>query len=186
MLMNFASRAGQKLDHALATFQIDVHDKICADLGCSTGGFVDCLLSRGAKQVFAVDTAYGVLDWKLRNDPRVVVLERTNAMHVELPMKIQVITIDVSWTKQKHILPAARRLLAEDGQIVTLIKPHYEAPPALLRHGVLPETELESVLKIAQSDAESCGFTWLNVTPSPLKGHGGNAEFLALLKPNTK
>jgi 23S rRNA (cytidine1920-2'-O)/16S rRNA (cytidine1409-2'-O)-methyltransferase len=181
--MPFASRAGQKLDHALTTFQIDVRGKICADLGCSTGGFVDCLLQRGARQIFAVDTGYGVLDWRLRSDPRVVVLERTNAMHVELPLKMQFISIDVAWTRQKNILPSAKRLLSSDGQIVTLIKPHYEAAPPLLRQGVLPETELQSVLKIAQADAESCGFDWLQSTPSPLRGHGGNAEFLAHLKP---
>jgi 23S rRNA (cytidine1920-2'-O)/16S rRNA (cytidine1409-2'-O)-methyltransferase len=84
--MNFVSRAGQKLEHALKEFAIDVKDKICADLGCSTGGFTDCLLQHGARQVFAVDTGYGVLDWKLRNDPRVVVMERTNSMLVVLPV----------------------------------------------------------------------------------------------------
>src|SRR5437870_2103753 len=130
--MKFVSRAGQKLDHALTTFAIDVTGKICADLGCSTGGFVDCLLQRGAKKVYAIDTGYGVLDWKLRNDPRVVVMERTNAMHVQLPEVVQIVTIDVAWTKQKHILPNAARLLAADGIVMTLIKPHYEAPAELL------------------------------------------------------
>jgi len=96
----FASRAGQKLDHALTTFSLDIEGKICADLGCSTGGFTDCLLRRGAAKVFAVDTGYGVLDWKLRKDPRVVVMERTNAMHVDLPERVELITIDVGWTRQ--------------------------------------------------------------------------------------
>ncbi|HTL27962.1 MAG TPA: SAM-dependent methyltransferase, partial [Tepidisphaeraceae bacterium] len=105
--MDFVSRAGQKLLHALDEFKIGVTDKVCADLGCSTGGFTDCLLRRGAKKVYAVDTGYGVLDWKLRNDPRVVVIERTNAMHVELPEKVQVVSIDVAWTKQRNILPSA-------------------------------------------------------------------------------
>src|SRR2546421_8918289 len=121
--MKFVSRAGQKLDHALATFAIDVTGRICADLGCSTGGFVDCLLQRGAKKVYAIDTGYGVLDWKLRNDPRVVVMERTNAMHLELPEKVDLITIDVAWTRQRFILPAAARWLKDDGTVVTLIKP---------------------------------------------------------------
>src|SRR5579864_3600866 len=98
----FVSRAGSKLDHALTTFVIDVSAKICADLGCSTGGFTDCLLQRGAAKVFAVDTGYGVLDWKLRNDPRVVVMERTNAMHVNLPESVDLVSIDVAWTKQRH------------------------------------------------------------------------------------
>src|SRR5947207_2315532 len=135
----FVSRAGQKLDHALMAFPIDVIGKICADLGCSTGGFVDCLLQRGAKKVYAIDTGYGVLDWKLRNDPRVIVMERTNAMHVSLSEPVEIVTIDVAWTKQKHILPAAARLLAPGGAIVSLIKPHYEAPAVLLRRGVLPD-----------------------------------------------
>src|SRR5256885_13294789 len=109
--MPFVSRAGQKLEHSLDVVRIDVAGLICADLGCSTGGFTDCLLQRGAAKVFAVDTGYGVLDWKLRKDPRVVVMERTNAMHVELPEPVQLVTIDVAWTKQRHILPSAKRLL---------------------------------------------------------------------------
>src|SRR5512138_88917 len=110
--MPFVSRAGPKLEHALATFTIEVRDLVCADLGSNTGGFVDCVLQRGARKCYAIDTGYGVLDYKLRKDPRVVVMERTNAMHVSLPEPIQFISIDVAWTKQKHILPAALRLLA--------------------------------------------------------------------------
>src|ERR1700692_2896638 len=98
----FVSRAGQKLDHALKTFTIDVSEKTCADLGCSTGGFTDCLLQLGAKKVYSIDTGYGVLDWKLRNDPRVIVMERTNAMHVQLPELADLISIDVAWTRQRH------------------------------------------------------------------------------------
>src|SRR6266480_1183997 len=109
----FVSRAGHKLDHALSTFKIDVTGFVCADLGSNVGGFVDCLLQRGAKKVYAIDTGYGVLEWKLRKDPRVVVMERTNAMHVNLPEKVGVVTIDVAWTKQKHILPAARKMIRE-------------------------------------------------------------------------
>ena len=104
-------RAGQKLEHALVRFAIDVNGLVCADLGCSTGGFTDCLLQRGAAKVFAVDTGYGVLDWKLRKDPRVVVMERTNAMHVQLPEPANLVTIDVAWTRQQHILPAAKAIL---------------------------------------------------------------------------
>src|SRR5262245_61086156 len=130
--MPFVSRAGQKLEHALVAFALDVSGKVCADLGCSTGGFTDCLLQRGAARVYAIDTGYGVIDWKLRKDSRVAVMERTNAMHVKLPEPVDLITIDVGWTKQKHILPAAVRLLKSPGQIVTLIKPHYEAGAAML------------------------------------------------------
>src|ERR1700755_535801 len=127
-MADFVSRAGQKLDHALTTFQIDVSTKTCADLGCSTGGCTDCLLQRGAVKVYAVDTGYGVLDWKLRKDPRVVVMERTNAMHLYLPGEVDLITIDVSGPRQRNILPSALSFLRNNGAIVSLIKPHYEAP----------------------------------------------------------
>src|SRR5690349_10406174 len=130
--MSFVSRAGLKLDHALAVFGIDVADLICCDFGSNTGGFVDCLLQRGAAKVYAVDTGYGVLEWKLRKDPRVVVMERTNAMHVTLPEPVALVTIDVAWTKQRNILPSARRILTPAGRVVTLIKPHYEAEPGML------------------------------------------------------
>src|SRR5829696_6971927 len=136
--MDFVSRAGRKLDHALTHFDLDVTGKTCADLGSNTGGFVDVLLGRGATKAYAVDTGYGVLEWKLRKDPRVVVMERTNAMHVELPEKVRFVSIDVAWTKQRRILPAARKLLVDDGRCVTLIKPHYESEPGLLKKGVLP------------------------------------------------
>src|SRR3954464_11050910 len=95
----FASRSGEKLEHALNVFEVNVEGLVCADLGSNAGGFVDCLLSRGAARVYAVDTGYGALDWKLRKDPRVVVMERTNAMHVQLPEKVGLVTIDVAWTK---------------------------------------------------------------------------------------
>jgi 23S rRNA (cytidine1920-2'-O)/16S rRNA (cytidine1409-2'-O)-methyltransferase len=179
----FASRAGRKLDHALSTFACDVSAKICADLGCNVGGFTDCLLKRGAAKVYAVDTGYGVLDWKLRNDPRVVVMERTNAMHAEFPESIQIVTIDVGWTRQNKILPAARKIITPDGSIITLIKPHYEAAEALLRGGVLPEDQIDQILQTVRADAEASGFIWISSTPSPIKGHGGNTEVLALLRP---
>src|ERR1700742_400014 len=131
--MGFVSRAGQKLDYGIAHFKLRIDGAVCADLGCSTGGFVDCLLQRGAGKVYAVDTGYGVLDWKLRNDPRVVVMERTNAMHVSLPEQVDWVSIDVAWTKQKRILPAAKAILKPDGRVITLIKPHYEAAASDLR-----------------------------------------------------
>ena len=179
--MPFASRAGQKLDHALTTFGIDVAGKICADLGCSTGGFTDCLLQRGAKKVYAIDTGYGVLDWKLRNDRRVIVMERTNAMHVSLPEPVDIVTIDVAWTKQRHILPPAARLLAPDGVVVTLVKPHYESPPQLLRAGVLPEDQVDNVMRAVKSEIRAAGFEIVARTPSPIRGAKGNLELLAHL-----
>ena len=177
----FVSRAGQKLDHALTAFNVDVTRAICADLGSNTGGFVDCLLQRGAAKVYAIDTGYGVLEWKLRKDPRVVVMERTNAMHATLPEIVKVVTIDVAWTKQKHILPAARRMLRDDGFCVTLIKPHYEADPSLLRKGVLPEETVAGVVQSVTNDL--AGFCLVQTTASPIKGAQGNAEVLALLRP---
>src|SRR5687768_17788567 len=104
--MPFVSRAGQKLEHALSYFAIDVSGLVCADLGCNTGGFTDCLLQRGAAKVYALDTGYGALAWTLRKDPRVVVMERTNAMHATLPQLVALVCIDVAWTRQRHILPA--------------------------------------------------------------------------------
>lgn len=181
--MPFVSRAGQKLDHALHTFGIDVTGLTCADLGSNTGGFVDCLLQRGAAKVYAIDTGYGVLEWKLRKDPRVIVMERTNAIHVELPEKVRFISIDVAWTKQRIILPAARRLLSDDGNVVTLIKPHYEADPKLLRKGILQPQELETVLDRVKGEIAASGFMLLSCIPSPVKGSKGNVEFLAHLVP---
>ena len=181
--MAFVSRAGQKLQHALTSFGIDVKGLICADLGCSTGGFTDCLLQHGAAKVYAVDTGYGVLAWKLRKDPRVVVMERTNAMHVELPELAELVTIDVAWTKQRHILPAARKIVKSDGAVISLIKPHYEAEPSLLRKGILPEEHLQSVLESVKMDIESAGFSLVKATTSPIKGAKGNTEVLAWLAP---
>jgi 23S rRNA (cytidine1920-2'-O)/16S rRNA (cytidine1409-2'-O)-methyltransferase len=178
----FASRAGAKLDHALETFAISVQGLTCADLGCSTGGFTDCLLQRGARRVYAVDTGYGVLDWKLRKDPRVVVLERTNAMHVQLPEPVAMVTIDVAWTKQRHILPAARKLLENRGEIVTLIKPHYEAERSMLRNGLLPSEKLAAVVAAVGAEIRSMGFEIAGMIDSPIKGSGGNAEVLAWLR----
>jgi 23S rRNA (cytidine1920-2'-O)/16S rRNA (cytidine1409-2'-O)-methyltransferase len=178
----FVSRAGAKLDHALNVFAIDVHGKICADLGSNAGGFVDCLLQRGAAKVYAIDTGYGALDWKLRNDPRVVVMERTNAMHVVLPEKVDFISIDVAWTKQRHILPAAEKMLAANGSIVTLIKPHYEADPQQLRGGVLPADQVDLIVQHVLAALAETGLRLIAQTTSPIKGAKGNVEKLALLQ----
>jgi 23S rRNA (cytidine1920-2'-O)/16S rRNA (cytidine1409-2'-O)-methyltransferase len=182
-MATFVSRAGQKLDHALTTFGLDVAGRTCADLGSNAGGFVDCLLQRGAAKVYAVDTGYGVLEWKLRKDPRVIVMERTNAMHVALPEPVGVVTIDVAWTRQRHILPAARRLVAPDGFVVTLIKPHYEADASQLVKGVLPEEAVDGVVKAIGADFAAARFTLVRTVQSPIKGATGNTEVLAELRP---
>ncbi len=179
---SFVSRAGQKLDHALAAFSLNVTGLTCADLGCSTGGFTDCLLHRGAAKVYAVDTGYGVLDWKLRKDRRVVVMERTNAMHVVLLEPASVVTIDVAWTRQKHILPSARRALAPGGTVVSLVKPHYEAERDVLRKGILPAELLPAILDAVWLDAAAAGFEVIATVQSPIKGAKGNAEVLAMLR----
>ena len=180
-MSSFVSRAGLKLEHALATFAIDVRGLVCADLGCNAGGFTDCLLQRGASKIYAVDTGYGMLDYTLRKDPRVVVMERTNAMHVALPELIDLAVIDVAWTKQRHILPSARRLLAPTGGVVTLIKPHYEADPTLLKGGVLPAESLDAVVAGVEADFAAAGFARRGLTTSPIKGAKGNVELLAWL-----
>jgi 23S rRNA (cytidine1920-2'-O)/16S rRNA (cytidine1409-2'-O)-methyltransferase len=185
-MAEFVSRAGQKLGHALATFAIDVAGKTCADLGSNTGGFTDCMLKRGATKVYAIDTGYGVLDWKLRKDPRVIVMERTNAMHAVLPEPVSIVTIDVAWTKQQHILPAARRMVSDHGHVITLIKPHYEAPPAQLRGGVLDEAKVEEVVESILPQIEAARFVVVGRTLSPIKGAKGNAEVLAHLRPINK
>lgn len=183
----FVSRAGGKLQFALDHFKVSVKGKICADFGCSTGGFTDCLLQNGAKKVYAVDTAYGELAWKLRKNPRVVVLERTNAMHVDLVEKMDLITVDVSWTKQKNILSNALKNLKKSGVIISLIKPHYEAPQKYLRKGKLLDEKVEEVLESIKKNIEEAGAKIVNFVDSPIIGEkGGNREFLVHLqiKPN--
>jgi 23S rRNA (cytidine1920-2'-O)/16S rRNA (cytidine1409-2'-O)-methyltransferase len=179
----FVSRAGLKLDHALTEFQLEVTGFVCADLGSNAGGFVDCLLRRGAARVYAIDTGYGALDWRLRKDPRVVVMERTNAMHAELPEQVNLVTIDVAWTRQRHILPSARRMVRPDGDVVTLIKPHYEAEKSQLRKGILPAEDVDAVIERVVADIRSAGFDVVKMTRSPILGAKGNAEVLAHLRP---
>ncbi|MBN1618281.1 TlyA family rRNA (cytidine-2'-O)-methyltransferase [Candidatus Dojkabacteria bacterium] len=180
---DFASRAGQKLEYGLKVFNVSVKDLVCADLGCSTGGFVDCLLRFGARKVYAVDTGYGVLDWKLRNDKRVVVMERTNALFVELPEKVDFISVDVSWTRQDKILPQAYKLLKTNGRAVSLIKPHYEAPQKWLIRGQLDPLKVKSVLDAVLENIDKFGFSIEGVVESPIKGKGSkNTEFLVNLK----
>ena len=178
----FVSRGGHKLDHALEAFGISVAGLVCADLGSSTGGFVDCLLQRGASRVYSVDTAYGALDWKLRKDSRVVVMERTNAMHAVLPEPVSLVSIDVAWTKQQHILPAAAKMLGPGGSVIALLKLHYEAEKNLLRRGTLPVEHFAGVFSNVSADIRQAGFELVAVTASPNPHTGGNQEWLAWLR----
>ncbi|MBK8270037.1 MAG: TlyA family RNA methyltransferase [Planctomycetes bacterium] len=177
----FVSRAGLKLAHALDAFDVSVAGLVCADLGSNAGGFVDCLLQAGAKKVFAIERGYGVLDFRLRRDPRVIVMERTDALKVRLPELVGAVTIDAGWTRQRLILPPARSMLAPDGFIISLIKPHYEAEPAWLEKGILQESHLPTVLAHVRDDVVASGFTIKAEIESPIQGHGGNREFLMLL-----
>jgi 23S rRNA (cytidine1920-2'-O)/16S rRNA (cytidine1409-2'-O)-methyltransferase len=179
----FVSRGGFKLLAALRAFDVDVRGFICADLGCSTGGFTDCLLQHGASRVYSVDTGYGVLDWTLRKNPRVVVMERTNALHVQLPEPVDLISIDAGWTKQDKILPHALKLLKPGGRIITLIKPHYEAQPAQLRKGILPAELVPMIVDSVLAQVEQRGMSVDARIESPIKGQKGNAEVLALVIP---
>lgn len=170
----FVGRAGGKLEYALSTFNIEVTGFVCADFGSAVGGFVDCLLQHGAQKVYAVETGYGVLDWKLRNDSRVVVMERTNAIHVELPEKMDLITIDASWTKQQFVVPNAIHNLKPTGQLVTLIKPHYEADKKLLVKGRLDPVVAENTAQEIAHRLEGLGLRLAHFGLSPV--HGGKAE----------
>lgn len=181
--MPFVSRAGEKLEHAIKTFKINVAGKTCADFGSSTGGFVDCLLQHGATKVYAVETGYGLLDWKLRNDPRVIVMERTNAMHVELPEKVDLISMDTSWTRIENTIGNAIANLKPNGEIVALVKPHYEASSRLLRKGKLPDEFIDEVIENVKETLSKFEVEFIAETPSPIVGSkGGNKEWLFLLK----
>lgn len=170
-----------KLAAALDAFGIQPTGWTCADFGSNVGGFVDCLLRRGAAKVYAVDTGYGVLAWALRKDACVVVMERTNAMHVRLPEPVDMVTIDVAWTPQHIILPNALRQLRPGGRIITLVKPHYEADKSLLKRGVLPVESAGTVLEAVCARIGELGLVVQQIVDSPIPGSKGNREYLALI-----
>lgn len=178
----YVSRGGLKLEAALDAFDLDVSGFRCADLGCSTGGFVDCLRQRGADRVFAIDTAYGELAWKLRRDDRVVVMERTNALHAPPPDdaagRCDLVTIDLGWTKQDRALPAALPWLAPVGKVITLVKPHYESG----RHRLDDDGEARRIAEACLEALAPRGWDSRGLIASPIRGgKGKNLEFLALL-----
>ncbi len=176
----YASRAGEKLAFALKEFNINVKDLVCVDLGASTGGFTDCLLQNGAQKVFAVEKGYGTLDWKLRNDSRVQVLERTNALEVVLPEKVALVVIDIGWTKQRFIIPKALELLKDNGIIISLLKPHYEAERYELYKGKVREEDLPGIIERVVG---SLPVKVEKVIESPIVGgKGGNKEFFLLIR----
>jgi 23S rRNA (cytidine1920-2'-O)/16S rRNA (cytidine1409-2'-O)-methyltransferase len=185
----YVSRGGVKLEGALRHFQIDVRDKIALDVGASTGGFTDCLLAFGAARVYAVDVGYGQLDWKLRNDPRVVVREKTNIRHLktgDLSEPAALATIDASFISLRLVLPAVRDLLAPRGEIVALIKPQFEVGKGKVGKGgvVRKSEEHERVIEEIRQAAASMRLDAIGVAESPLVGPKGNKEFFIHLRKN--
>ncbi len=189
----YASRAGVKLAYALGAFSLDVSGLTCADFGCHVGGFTDCLLRHGAARVYAVDTGYGVLADRLRRHQRVVVRERTNTLHADPPSEpMDLVTIDLGWTRQRHAIPAALKWMSPQGLIITLIKPHYELDPdertAWLTDGVLEAAHAETVCQRVAASLPGLGVRVLGRTMSPItgaksarRGEGkGNREYLVL------
>ncbi|MCO6450331.1 MAG: TlyA family RNA methyltransferase [Caldilineales bacterium] len=182
----YVSRGGEKLAAALAAFGVRPTSWVCADIGASTGGFTDVLLQAGAARVYAIDVGYGQLHWRLRQDDRVVVMERINARYLDsLPEPVDLIVIDASFISLRLILPAARRLLQPDGQIIALIKPQFEAGRAQVgKGGVVRDAKIHRQIlaeMLVWTKAE--GYSAQGLIPSPLLGPKGNREFLLWLWP---
>jgi 23S rRNA (cytidine1920-2'-O)/16S rRNA (cytidine1409-2'-O)-methyltransferase len=181
----FVSRGGIKLAYALDQFQLDVSDKVAADIGASTGGFTDCLLQRGARRVYAIDVGRGQLDYRLRQDPRVVVIEGVNARYpMALPEKVDLATIDVSFISVEKVIPSVAQLVKENGYLVVLIKPQFEAGRREVGKGGIIKDPLIHAWVLGRFVA------WLTenklrlggLLPSPLLGASGNREFFVLLR----
>lgn len=183
----FVSRGGLKLDKAVRKYGIDLNGKVCLDVGASTGGFTDCMLQNGAGKVYSVDVGYGQLDWRLRNDDRVVCMERRNAREMEpswFGEAPEFASCDVSFISIRHILPRMFECLAENGEAVVLVKPQFEAGRSKVgKNGVVRDkaTHLE-VLDFAAALAEECGFSIKELDYSPITGPKGNIEYLMYLK----
>jgi len=183
----FVSRGGLKLAKAFEQFDLDVKDKIAIDIGASTGGFTDCMLKNGAVKVYSVDVGYGQLAWELRQDSRVVVMERTNARYLTRDMLNDVpqfATVDVSFISLEKIFPALYNILSDDGQCVCLIKPQFEAGRENIgKHGVVKSKDVQKdvIIRIINF-ARACGFKDIDLTWSPVKGPEGNIEFLVHLR----
>ena len=180
----YVSRGGEKLEKALKVFKIDVQRKICADVGASTGGFSDCLIQQGAERVYAIDVGRGILHWQLRQDPRIVVMEGTNARYLEnLPEAVDLVTIDVSFISLKIILPVVRGWFSAcTGQVIGLIKPQFEAGKVdvsrgagVIRDPIIHRSVLMDILAFSQED----GYQVKGLIQSPLLGPKGNKEFLS-------
>lgn len=185
--LKYVSRGGLKLEKAMQLFPIDLNGKICMDIGASTGGFTDCMLQNGAQKVYSVDVGYGQLAWQLRQDPRVVNLERTNARYLtreQVPEEIDFFSVDVSFISLRIILPAVRPLLRDGGQAVCLIKPQFEAgrekvgKKGVVRDRAVHEEVVETICRFTVEN----GYSVLGLTFSPVKGPEGNIEYLVYLE----
>lgn len=190
-MMPYVSRGGWKLEKAMKTWPITLEGKICADIGASTGGFTDCMLQNGAEKVYAVDVGYGQLDWKLRSDPRVVCLERTNARYLsaeQVPDALDFASIDVSFISLKLIFPALYNLLKDGGEIACLIKPQFEAGKEKVgKKGVVRDPDVHrEVLENFLIHARENHFTVLGITYSPIRGPEGNIEYLGYLRKSSE
>ncbi len=181
----FVSRGGIKLDHALDKFQLDVSSKVVADIGASTGGFTDCLLKRGASRVYAIDVGYGQLDYRLRQDKRVVVMERVNARYpISLPEKVDLATIDVSFISVEKVIPSVAQLLNDSGYLLVLIKPQFEARRGEVgKGGIVRQPKVHArVLGRFIAWVVDHGFRLGGLVASPILGASGNKEFFVLLR----
>lgn len=185
-LLPYVSRGGLKLEKALQVFPVSLHNAVVADIGASTGGFTDCALQNGAAKVYAIDVGYGQLDWKLRTDPRVVCMERVNARYLtetSLPEKVDYVVCDVAFISVTKIFSAMNEILQKDGQILTLIKPQFEAGKEHVgKKGVVRDPLVhQEVLHMVLDEAENHGFVVKGLDFSPIRGPEGNIEYLAWL-----
>lgn len=179
----YVSRGGLKLEHAIKYFSIEVKDKVAMDIGASTGGFTDCLLKHGAKRVYAIDVGYGQLAWKLRTDPRVIAIERTNIRYMErerIPESVDIATIDVSFISLKLVIPKVLEFLKPRGEMVALIKPQFEVGKGEIEKGgiVRSEEKRVKVVENMKNFFESLSLKVIGVVESPIKGQKGNIEYL--------
>jgi 23S rRNA (cytidine1920-2'-O)/16S rRNA (cytidine1409-2'-O)-methyltransferase len=183
----YVSRGGLKMDGALESFKMDVNGLVAADIGAGTGGFTDCLLQKGVKKVYAIDVGYGQIDWKLRNDKRVIVMERKNAREmseIELGEKVDLVVMDVSFISILKILPAIRNILKDGGDVITLVKPQFEAGRSEVpKGGVIRNKKThEKVLSKISAGLGELGFKLIGQTLSPITGREGNVEYFMHLK----
>jgi len=182
----FVSRGGEKLEGAMEAFNLNLTDNVCLDIGSSTGGFTDCMLQHGAEKVYAIDVGKGQLHWKLREDERVIVMEGINARYLtaeDIPEPADFASIDTSFISLTKILPAVKKIIKLGGEIVSLIKPQFEAGKKAVDkgRGVITDPAIhdEVISKIRTFGTEELGFEWVSLATSPLKGPKGNIEFLA-------